>query len=337
MSQLKKSITALNASITAIGGYVPDETLTNSKLESMVETNDAWIQSKTGIKERRILSDPSKATSYLAIKAAKNLIVKNDIDPKEIEMIILATATPDMQIAATAAYVATKIGASNAFGYDLQAACSGFLYAMSMAAGKIESGRYKKILVIGADKMSSLINYEDRSTCIIFGDGAGAVLFEPNKDKLGWQDEYFKSDGGDRDSLKVKAGGSLFPATETSVLNQDHYLSMDGRKVFKSAVSAMTEASSKILQRNNISGEDVSYLLAHQANERIIESVAEKMKLNPKKVLKNIAYYGNTTAATIPLLLCDFEKKFKKGDKIIFAAFGGGYTWGAAYYIWSKN
>ena len=337
MPQLKKPINAINASITAIGGYVPDEILSNKKLESMVETNDAWIQNKTGIKERRILNDPNKATSYLAIMAANNLISKNFIDPKQIDMVIVATATPDMQIATTSAYVATKIGATNAFGYDLQAACSGFLYAMSMAVGKVESGRYKKVLVIGADKMSSLVNYQDRSTCIIFGDGAGAVLFEPNNEKLGWQDEYFKSDGGDRDSLKVKAGGSLFPASKTSVLNQDHYLSMDGRKVFKSAVSAMTEAGTKILRRNNISGDQVNYLLAHQANERIIESVAEKMKLNPKKVLKNIAFYGNTTAATIPLLLCDFEKKFKKGDKIIFAAFGGGYTWGAAYYIWSKN
>ena len=337
MPQFKKPTNGINASITAIGGYVPDEILSNKKLESMVDTNDAWIQSKTGIKERRILNDPNKATSYLAVMAAKKLISKNLIDPKQIDMVIVATATPDMQIAATSAYVATKIGATNAFGYDLQAACSGFLYAMSMAVGKIESGRYKKILVIGADKMSSLINYQDRSTCIIFGDGAGAVLFEPNKEKLGWQDEFFKSDGGDRDSLKVKAGGSLFPASKTSVLNQDHYLSMDGRKVFKSAVSAMTEAGTKILQRNNISGDQVDYLLAHQANERIIESVAEKMKLHPNKVLRNIAFYGNTTAATIPLLLSDFENKFKKGDKIIFAAFGGGYTWGAAYYIWSKN
>tara|TARA_B100001057_G_scaffold501292_1_gene623335 strand:+ start:10079 stop:11092 length:1014 start_codon:yes stop_codon:yes gene_type:complete len=337
MSQTKKPLNVLNASITAIGGYVPDEILSNSRLETMVETNDAWIQDKTGIKERRILSDPQKATSYLAIKAADDLISKNNINPKSIDMIIIATATPDMQIAATASYVGTKIGAINAFGYDLQAACSGFLYAMSMAAGKIESGRYKKVLVIGADKMSSIVNYEDRSTCILFGDGAGAVLFEPNNDGLGWQDEYFKSDGGDRETLKVKAGGSLFPATKSSVSHKDHYLTMDGRKVFKSAVSAMTEASTKILQRNRISGNDVNYLLAHQANERIIESVAEKMKLNPKKVLKNIAYYGNTTAATIPLLLCDYQKKFKKGDKIIFAAFGGGYTWGAAYYIWSKN
>ena len=337
MPQFKKPTNGINASITAIGGYVPDEILSNKKLESMVDTNDAWIQSKTGIKERRILNDPNKATSYLAVMAAKKLISKNLIDPKQIDMVIVATATPDMQIAATSAYVATKIGATNAFGYDLQAACSGFLYAMSMAVGKIESGRYKKILVIGADKMSSLINYQDRSTCIIFGDGAGAVLFEPNKEKLGWQDEFFKSDGGDRDSLKVKAGGSLFPASKTSVLNQDHYLSMDGRKVFKSAVSAMTEAGTEILKRNNISGDQVDYLLAHQANERIIESVAEKMKLHPNKVLKNIAFYGNTTAATIPLLLSDFENKFKKGDKIIFAAFGGGYTWGAAYYIWSKN
>jgi len=332
MMQLNNTI---SASITAIGGYVPEERLTNKDLESIVDTNDEWIQSRTGIKERRLLKDPKKATSFLAIQASKDLIIKNKVDPLTIDMVIVATTTPDMQIAATAAYVSSEIGTNNAFGYDLQAACSGFLYAMSMASGKIESGRYKKILVVGADKMSSVIDYKDRSTCILFGDGAGAVLFEPNKEGFGWIDEYFKSNGKDRESLCVKAGGSLFPATSSSILKGDHYLRQDGRKVFKSAVSAMTEASKNILNRNNLVGKDIDYLIAHQANERIIEAIADRMKLEPKKVLKNISDYGNTTAATIPLLLYDFKNQFKKGDKIIFAAFGGGYTWGAAYYIWS--
>ena len=325
----------ISASITAIGGYVPEERLTNKDLESIVDTNDEWIQSRTGIKERRLLKDPKKATSFLAIQASKDLIIKNKVDPLTIDMVIVATTTPDMQIAATAAYVSSEIGTNNAFGYDLQAACSGFLYAMSMASGKIESGRYKKILVVGADKMSSVIDYKDRSTCILFGDGAGAVLFEPNNEGFGWIDEYFKSNGKDRESLCVKAGGSLFPATSSSILKGDHYLRQDGRKVFKSAVSAMTEASKNILNRNNLVGKDIDYLIAHQANERIIEAIADRMKLEPKKVLKNISNYGNTTAATIPLLLYDFKNQFKKGDKIIFAAFGGGYTWGAAYYTWS--
>lgn len=332
MMQLNNTI---SASITAIGGYVPEERLTNKDLESIVDTNDEWIQSRTGIKERRLLKDPNKATSFLAIQASKDLIIKNRVDPLTIDMVIVATTTPDMQIAATAAYVSSEIGTNNAFGYDLQAACSGFLYAMSMASGKIESGRYKKILVVGADKMSSVIDYKDRSTCILFGDGAGAVLFEPNNEGFGWIDEYFKSNGKDRESLCVKAGGSLFPATSSSILKGDHYLRQDGRKVFKSAVSAMTEASTNILNRNNLAGEEIDYLIAHQANERIIEAIADRMKLEPKKVLKNISDYGNTTAATIPLLLYDFKNQFKKGDKIIFAAFGGGYTWGAAYYIWS--
>ena len=332
MMQLNNTI---SASITAIGGYVPEERLTNKDLESIVDTNDEWIQSRTGIKERRILKDPKKATSFLAIQASKDLIIKNKVDPLTIDMVIVATTTPDMQIAATAAYVSSEIGTNNAFGYDLQAACSGFLYAMSMASGKIESGRYKKILVVGADKMSSVIDYKDRSTCILFGDGAGAVLFEPNNEGFGWIDEYFKSNGKDRESLCVKAGGSLFPATSSSILKGDHYLRQDGRKVFKSAVSAMTEASKNILNRNNLVGKDIDYLIAHQANERIIEAIADRMKLEPKKVLKNISDYGNTTAATIPLLLYDFKNQFKKGDKIIFAAFGGGYTWGAAYYTWS--
>ena len=334
---MTKSNTSIKASITAVGGYVPEDRVTNKDLESIVDTNDGWIRSRTGIKERRLLKDPKKATSFLAIQASKNLLINNNIDPSTIDMIIVATTTPDMQIAATSAYVASEIGSNNAFGFDLQAACSGFLYAMSMAVGKIESGRYKKVLVIGADKMSSVIDYRDRGTCVLFGDGAGAVLFEPNEEGLGWQDEYFRSDGQGRNDLCVKAGGSLFPASTSTVLNGDHYLRQDGRKVFKSAVSAMSEASSEILKRNDLTGDEVDYLLAHQANERIIEAIGKRMKLKSNKVLKNISNYGNTTAGTIPLLLYDFQNKFKKGDKIIFAAFGGGYTWGAAYYIWNKT
>jgi len=323
MTQFK---TTINASITAIGGYVPEDRLTNKDLESIVDTNDDWIQSRTGIKERRLLKDLKKATSFLAIQVSKNLILKNNIDPSTI----------DMQIAVTVVYVASEIGSNNAFGDDLQAACSGFIYAMSMAAGKVESGRYKKVLVIGVDKMSSVIDYKDRSTCILFGDGAGAVLFEPNNIGLGWQDEYFKSNGTGRDALCVKAGGSLFSESSSTILNGDHYLRQNGRNVFKSSVSEMSDASSIILERNNIFGKDVDYLLAHQANERIIEAIAKRMKLNSNKVLKNIANYGNTTAATISLLLYDFQNQFKKELKLFFLLLEA-HTHGAQHTIYGVN
>ena len=328
----------ITAAITAVGAYVPEDVLTNSMLEKMVDTNDEWITTRTGIKERRILKDPNKGTSYLAIKAAENLIEKSKIDPADIDLIILATATPDMPVAATGVHVATEIGATNAFSYDLQAACSSFLYGMSTGSAYIESGRYKKVLVIGADKMSSIIDYEDRTTCIIFGDGAGAILLEPNSEGLGLQDEILRSDSIGRNSLRIEAGGSLMPPTEETVARKLHFVRQDGKTVFKFAVSNMAGVSEQIMQRNNLTNEDVDWLVAHQANKRIIGATANRMNLNDEsKVLMNIERYGNTTSATLPLLLSDYEKNFKKGDNLIFASFGGGFTWGAAYLKWAYN
>ena len=303
----------ISAAITAVGSYVPDHILTNKMLENMVETNDEWITTRTGIKERRILNDPDKGSSYLGIQAAKNLIEKNNIDPAEIDLLIFATATPDMPVASTGAYTASQIGAVNAFSYDLQAACSSFLYGMSTAASYIESGRYKKVLVIGADKMSSIIDYTDRATCIIFGDGAGAVLFEPNEEGFGLQDEFLRSDGVGRNFLKIDAGGSLLPASEETVANRQHYVHQDGKTVFKFAVSNMADVSAKIMERNNLMETDVDWLIAHQANKRIIDATAKRMGLPDHKVLMNIHRYGNTTSATLPLLLSDYEEKLKKG------------------------
>lgn len=327
----------ITAAITAVGAYVPDFVLSNKVLETLVDTNDEWITSRTGIKERRILKDDTKGTSFLAIKAAEDLIAKNNINPAEIDLVLLGTTTPDMPVAATAVYVATKIGAVNAFAYDLQAACSSFLYGMSTAAAYIESGRYKKILLIGADKMSSIIDYTDRATCIIFGDGAGAVLFEPNHEGLGFQDEFLRSDGVGREFLKIEAGGSLLPASKETVENKQHYVFQDGKTVFKYAVSGMADVSEKIMERNNLTKEDVNWLVAHQANKRIIDATANRMGLDESKVLINIQKYGNTTSATLPLLLNDFEKQFKKGDNLIFAAFGGGFTWGSIYMKWAYD
>lgn len=328
-------MSTITAAITAVGGYVPDFVLTNKLLETMVDTNDEWITSRTGIKERRILKDDSLGTSYLAIRAAEDLIAKGNINPLEIDLVIVASTTPDMPVAATAVYVATQIGATNAFAYDLQAACSGFLYAMSTADAYIKSGKYKKVLIIGADKMSSIIDYTDRATCIIFGDGAGAVLFEPNYEGLGMQDEFLRSDGIGRDFLKIDAGGSLLPASVETVANRQHYVFQDGKTVYKYAVTGMADVSEKILQRNNLTKEDVNWLIAHQANKRIIDATANRIGLEEEKVLINIHKYGNTTSATLPLLLFDFEKKFKKGDNLIFAAFGGGFTWGSIYLKWA--
>jgi 3-oxoacyl-[acyl-carrier-protein] synthase III len=325
------------AAITAVGAYVPEDILTNQMLEKMVDTNDEWITSRTGIKARRILKDPEKGTSYMAIKAAENLLEKSGVDPTEIDLVLLATVSPDLPVAATAVYVATQIGATNAFAYDLQAACSGFLYGMSTAAAYIEAGRYKKVLLIGADKMSSIIDYTDRTTCIIFGDGAGAVLFEPNYEGLGLQDEYLRSDGIGRHSLKIEAGGSLLPPSEVTVAQKLHFVQQDGKTVFKFAVSNMAEVSELIMKRNNLTNNDVNWLVAHQANKRIVSATANRMKLEDEKVLMNIERYGNTTSATLPLLLSDFEGKFKKGDNIVFATFGGGFTWGSIYLKWAYN
>lgn len=326
----------VTAAITAIGSYVPEFVLSNKVLETLVDTNDEWITSRTGIKERRILKEEEgQGTSFLAIKAAQNLIEKAKLDPKEIDLVIVATATPDLPVAATAVYVATQIGATNAFAYDLQAACSSFLFGMSTASAYIESGKYKKVLLIGADKMSSIIDYTDRATCIIFGDGAGAALFEPNNEGLGLQDEYLRSDGVGRDFLKIEAGGSILPPSEETVKNKQHFVFQDGKTVFKHAVSGMADVSEKIMQRNNLTKEDVNWLVAHQANKRIIDATSNRMGLDDSKVLINIQKYGNTTSATLPLLLCDFENQLKKGDNLIFAAFGGGFTWGAIYLKWA--
>ena len=327
----------ITAAITAVGAYVPDFVLSNEVLETMVETNDEWITTRTGIKERRLLKEKGKGTSYMAIKAAQNLISKNNINPAEIDLLIMATTTPDMPVAATGVFVASQIGAVNAFSYDLQAACSSFLFGMSNAAAYIESGKYKKILLIGADKMSSIIDYTDRATCIIFGDGAGAVLFEPNHEGFGVQDEILKTDGIGRDYLKIDAGGSILPASQATVENRQHYVFQDGKTVFKYAVSGMADVSEKIMQRNNLTKDDVNWLIAHQANKRIIDATANRMGVDEDKVLVNIHRYGNTTSATLPLLLSDFEDKFKKGDNLIFAAFGGGFTWGSIYLKWAYN
>ena len=327
----------ISAAITAVGKYVPDYVLTNQILETMVDTNDEWITSRTGIKERRILKGKNKGTSFLAINAAKNLLSKTNVDPKEIELVIVATATPDMQAAPTSVYVATQIGATNAFGYDLIAACSSFLYAISTASSYIESGKYKKVLVIGADMNSSMIDYSDRTTCIIFGDGAGAVLLEPNDEGLGIQDEYLKSDGIGREFLQVPAGGSIEPATEQTIKDKKHFIFQDGRTVFKWAVSNMAYVCLKILEQNNLTINDINWLTVHQANKRIIDATAKRLEFPTERVMTNIEKYGNTTSATIPLLLSDYEKQLKKGDNIIMAAFGGGFTWGSIYLKWAYN
>ncbi|WP_372473967.1 beta-ketoacyl-ACP synthase III [Capnocytophaga sp. ARDL2] len=327
----------ITAAITGVGKYLPDYVLNNKELEALVDTNDEWITTRTGIKERRILKEPNAGTSYMAIRAAQDVLAKTNTDPKDIDLIIMSTATPDMPVASTGVYVASQIGATNAFAFDLQAACSSFLFGMSSAASYIESGRYKKVLLIGADKMSSIISYKDRATCIIFGDGAGAVLFEPNNEGLGYQDAILKSDGIGREFLKIEAGGSILPANEETVANGQHFVFQDGKTVFKYAVSGMADVSEQLLKKNNLTNEDVNWLVPHQANKRIIDATAQRINLAEEKVMINIEKYGNTTSATLPLLLNDYEKQLKKGDNLVFAAFGGGFTWGAIYLKWAYN
>ncbi|QMU62905.1 MAG: beta-ketoacyl-ACP synthase III [Flavobacteriaceae bacterium] len=327
----------LTAAITAVGKYVPEYVLTNKELETLVDTNDEWITSRTGIKERRILKTPNKGTSFMAIEAAKDLIRKTNLNPLEIDLVIVATATPDVLVASTAVFTATEIGAANAFAYDIQAACSSFLYGMSTAAAYVTSGRYKKVLLIGADKMSSIIDYSDRTTCIIFGDGAAATLFEVNEEGLGLQDEYLRSDGIGREFLKIEAGGSILPPSESTVKNKQHFVYQEGKTVFKFAVSNMADASEKMLTRNKLTQQDIDWLVPHQANKRIIEATANRINLNSSKVMINIHKYGNTTSATLPLLLADYEQQLKKGDNLIFVAFGGGFTWGSIYLKWAYN
>ncbi len=323
------------AAITAVGGYVPETKLTNFDLEKMVDTNDEWIRSRTGIEERRILKEPGKGSSDMAVPAILEILHKKNIDATEIDCIICATVTPDMVFPATANIIADKIGATNAWGYDLSAACSGFLFALSTGAMYIESGRYKKVIVVGVDKMSAIIDYTDRATCIIFGDGAGAVLLEPSSDENGIKDSILRSDGSGRQYLHMKAGGSVKPATVETVLAKEHYAYQEGQAVFKFAVKGMADVSAELLEKNNLTGDDIAWLVPHQANLRIIDATANRMGLSKEKVMINIQKYGNTTAATLPLCLWDWESKLNKGDNIVLAAFGGGFTWGATLIKWA--
>ena len=330
-------MTTKTAAITAVGGYVPEHVLTNADIEQLVDTSDEWIVSRTGIKERRILKPTSLGTSFMAIKAAQNLLDKKNLDPTQIDLVIVATATPDMPVSSTAAYVATEIGATNAFAYDLQGACSGFLFGMSAAAAYISSGRYNNVLLIGADTMSSIIDYSDRATCVIFGDGAGAVLFQPNDEGLGLQDEVLRVDGKGRTYLKIEAGGSMLPASKETVSQKQHFLHQEGRPVFKFAVSNMSAAITQVIKRNGLSKDDIDFVVAHQANKRILDAISNHLDLKSDQMLINIERYGNTTAATLPLLLWDYEHLLKKNQKLLFTAFGGGFTWGASYLTWAYN
>ncbi len=325
----------ISAAITAVGGFVPETKLTNADLERMVDTNDEWIKSRTGIEERRILKGTGLASSDMAAPAIKQLCERRGITPKEIDCIICATVTPDMVFPATANIISDKVGAVNAFGFDLEAACSGFLYSLTVGASLIESGRYKKIVVVGVDKMSAIVDYSDRTTCIIFGDGAGAVLLEPNTEGYGIMDSLLKSDGTGLKHLHMKAGGSLNPSTAETVANKQHYIYQEGQSVFKFAVKGMADVSAELLERNNLTGDDISWLVPHQANRRIIDATAERIGLPPEKVMVNIHRYGNTTAATIPLCLWDWKDQLHKGDNLLLAAFGGGFTWGATLVKWA--
>jgi 3-oxoacyl-[acyl-carrier-protein] synthase III len=324
----------ITAAITAVGGYVPEDKLTNADFEKMVDTTDEWIKTRTGIEERRILRGEGKATSDLAAPAILQLCEKRGISPEEIDCIICATVTPDMVFPATANIISDKIGAKNAFGFDLSAACSGFLYALTVGASMIESRRYKKVVVVGADKMSAIVDYSDRTTSILFGDGAGAVLLEPNTEGYGVLDSILKSDGSGREYLKMKAGGSLRPPSAETVANKEHYIYQEGQAVFKFAVKGMADVSAELLERNNLTGDDIAWLVPHQANKRIIDATANRMGLSQDKVMLNIQRYGNTTAATIPLCLWDWKHELNKGDLIVLAAFGGGFTWGATLVKW---
>ena len=325
----------IKAAITGVNGWVPEYKLTNQELSSMVDTNDEWITSRTGIKERRILKGEGLGSSDLGANAVKGLLEKKNMMPDEIELIICATATPDMLFPSTACIIADKIGAKKAFAFDVMAACSGFLYALSVASKYIESGEYKKVIVVGADKMSSIVDYEDRTTCVIFGDGSGAVLLEPDHEGMGIQDAILKSDGSGRDYLHMKGGGSINPSSHKTVDEKDHYLYQDGQTVFKFAVTNMADVSAEIMERNNLKSKDVAWLVPHQANKRIIDATARRMGVGAEKVMLNIQKYGNTTNGTIPLCLWDYEKKLNKGDILILAAFGGGFTWGSIYLKWA--
>ncbi|MBL7760271.1 MAG: ketoacyl-ACP synthase III [Sediminibacterium sp.] len=327
----------VHAAITAVGGYVPEYVMTNAELEQIVDTTDEWIQTRTGIKERRILKGEGKGTSDMAVEAIRNLAQKANLDLLEVECIICATTTPDFTFPATANVISDKLGMKNAFGYDVNAACSGFLFALTTGASFIESGRYKKVIVVGGDKMSSILNYDDRTTCIIFGDGCGAVLLEPTTEGVGIIDSVLKSDGAGRAFLHQKAGGSVKPATVETVMNKEHFVYQEGQTVFKFAVKNMADVAAEIMQRNNLVADDISWLVPHQANKRIISATSDRMGLPEEKVMVNIEKYGNTTNGTLPLCLWEWESKLKKGDNIVLAAFGGGFTWGATYIKWAYD
>lgn len=327
----------IRAAITGVGGYVPDYVLTNKELETIVDTSDEWITSRTGIKERRILKGENQGVSVLGIAAVKDMLAKTKIDPKEIDLLIFATVTADMTFPATANIVATAVGATNAFSYDMGAACSGFLYGLATGAAFIESGTYKKVVVIGGDKMSAILDYTDRTTCIIFGDGAGCVLLEPTTENVGIMDSILRSDGNGEAYLHMKAGGSRRPASHESVDKRQHFVYQEGSAVFKFAVTNMAEVSAQVAERNHLKAEDITWLVPHQANKRIIDATASRVGISDDKVMMNIARYGNTTAGTLPLLLWDYEKQLKKGDNLILAAFGGGFTWGAMYIKWAYD
>ena len=327
----------INAAITGIQGYVPEYILTNKELEKLVDTNDEWIVSRTGIKERRILKGENKGSSDLGAEAIKLLLKKTNTSVKDIDLIICCTATPDMMFPSTACIISDKIGANNICAFDIMAACSGFLYAVTTASKFIESGTYKKVIVVGADKMSSIVDYTERNTCVLFGDGAGAVLLEPNYEGLGVQDTILRSDGSGREFLKLKSGGSLSPASHETVDAREHYIFQDGQPVFKAAVKSMADVSEEIMEKNNLSADDIAWLVPHQANKRIIDATSRRMGVGDDKVMLNIEKYGNTTSATIPLCLWEWEGRLKKGDNLILAAFGGGFTWGSIYLKWAYD
>lgn len=327
----------IRAMITGVGGYIPDYVLTNHELETMINTSDEWITTRTGISERRILKGEGKGTSVMAIEAVKELLAKTNTNPEEIDLLICSTVTPDRVFPATANIIATGVGAVNAFGFDVEAACSGFIYSLSTGSQFIETGKYKKVIIVGADKMSSIIDYTDRTTCILFGDGAGAVLLEPTTEEYGIMDFIHKSDGSGVEYLHMKSGGSLSPASHRTVDAKEHYVFQEGVAVFKFAVTNMADYAAKLMKRNNLTGKDIAWLVPHQANKRILDATARRMGIEEDKVMMNIHKYGNTTGGTIPLCLWDFESRLKKGDNIILAAFGGGFTWGSVYIKWAYD
>lgn len=327
----------LRAAITGIHGWVPDYILTNKELETMVDTNDEWITSRTGIKERRILKGENQGTSVIGTNAVKGLLEKTNTKAEDVDLIICATTTPDMLFPATANIISNNVGAVNAFSYDIQAACSGFIFAVTTASQFIETGKYKKVIVVGADKMSSIIDYQDRQTCIIFGDGGGAIMLEPTEENVGIQDAVLHTDGSGEQFLHMKAGGSRKPASAETIAAREHYVYQEGSQVFKFAVTNMAEVAADIMERNNLSSEDVDWLVPHQANKRIIDATARRMGVDNDKVMLNIHKYGNTTSGTIPLCLWNYESQLKKGDDLILAAFGGGFTWGSVYLKWAYD